>query len=90
MDKSIYCTSCYNRWSCKKSSNINTVDTKLSCYVYCKYDELNSDNLGIDCSRCHKKYNMKYNYCCLNECGEHEFCRGCYKGIYENKQQNQY
>lgn len=34
------------------------------------------------CSICAEIYQYPYRFCCLNECGEHEFCRGCDKGIY--------
>lgn len=37
-----------------------------------------------DCKECGVVYNMPYVYCCLDECGEHEFCRRCNHGIYEN------
>lgn len=37
-----------------------------------------------DCNQCQTEYNMPHSYCCLDECGEHEFCRGCNHGIYEN------
>lgn len=35
-----------------------------------------------DCKKCSEKYQMPFRFCCLIECGEHEFCRGCDKGIY--------
>ena len=28
-----------------------------------------------NCNECMKGY--PYNFCCKDECGEHEFCRGC-------------
>lgn len=37
-----------------------------------------------DCNQCQTEYNMPHYYCCLDECGKHEFCRGCNHGIYEN------
>ena len=36
------------------------------------------------CAECQKEFNMPEAYCCLDECGEHEFCRSCNHGIYEN------
>ena len=38
------------------------------------------------CISCQKQYEMPYKFCCLEECGEHEFCRGCNKGIYQKKE----
>lgn len=35
-----------------------------------------SNNFHI-CEECAKENDFKYPYCCLRECGEHEFCRGC-------------
>ena len=40
------------------------------------------NNLNIldcvnNCNECHKKFDFPHNYCCLIECGEHEFCRSC-------------
>lgn len=37
-----------------------------------------------NCKECAKLFKMPHVYCCLDECGEHEFCRGCNHGIYEN------
>ena len=37
-----------------------------------------------DCEQCEKEF-LKYLYCCLFECGEHEFCTGCNRGIYGEK-----
>lgn len=34
------------------------------------------------CLDCQQKYQMPHSYCCLDECGEHEFCRNCHEGIY--------
>lgn len=31
-----------------------------------------------ECEQCHKENKMHYYFCCLFECGEHEFCRGCH------------
>jgi len=38
------------------------------------------------CAKCQKDHKMPYNFCCLPECGEHEFCRNCEirKGINNN------
>lgn len=35
-----------------------------------------------DCKNCSKKYQFPFSFCCLVECGEHEFCKGCDKGLY--------
>lgn len=40
----------------------------------------------INCEECAKKYHMPFKYCCLIECGEHAFCRGCANGIYYAKE----
>lgn len=37
-----------------------------------------------DCEQCEKEF-LKYSYCCLFECGEHEYCRNCDCGIYGEK-----
>lgn len=39
----------------------------------------------FDCYECQKEFDMKHYYCCLYECGEHEFCRNCRDGIYSKK-----
>ena len=31
----------------------------------------------LKCTACHLENKMPYPYCCLLECGEHEFCRTC-------------
>lgn len=36
------------------------------------------------CQECHDKFKFPYEYCCLGECNEHEFCRGCNYGINVN------
>jgi len=36
----------------------------------------------IPCKKCQIEYEMPHNYCCLTECGQHEFCRSCTKGAY--------
>lgn len=30
-----------------------------------------------DCDNCHKYNEFPYEFCCLEECGNHEFCVGC-------------
>lgn len=32
------------------------------------------------CISCQEQYQMPYKYCCLDECGQHEFCKNCEKG----------
>lgn len=44
----------------------------------CPYKEADS----TQCYACQDEKSMPYVYCCLVECGEHEFCRGCDKGVY--------
>lgn len=39
----------------------------------------------INCHECEAKYKIPHEFCCLYECGEHEFCGGCNKGIYLNE-----
>lgn len=43
------------------------------------------DCTNVTCSDCAEAHEFPYSYCCLYECGEHEFCRGCDKGIYLKK-----
>lgn len=38
-----------------------------------------------DCDNCQSMFSMPHGYCCLEECGEHEFCVGCEHGIYEDE-----
>lgn len=46
--------------------------------TYCKYNELmNSNYKPDDCCKCARQFGFPYSYCCLEECGEHEFCRNC-------------
>lgn len=40
---------------------------------------------GLSCKECSERYKMPYEQCCLYECGEHEFCRNCSKGIYKEE-----
>jgi hypothetical protein len=35
-----------------------------------------------NCKDCEVKYKMPHEYCCLEECGEHEFCKDCKSVIY--------
>lgn len=37
-----------------------------------------------NCKECADVNLFPYKFCCIKECGEHEFCRGCNKGIYLN------
>lgn len=34
------------------------------------------------CVNCQITYKMPFKHCCLYECGEHEFCKNCDKGMY--------
>ena len=40
----------------------------------CKY--ISNPNY-VSCCECHQKYDFSHPYCCLDECGEHEFCKPC-------------
>lgn len=40
-----------------------------------------SNPSAVSCKEC--MGNAPYNYCCQDECGEHEFCRGCERYIGE-------
>lgn len=42
-----------------------------------------SNPSAVSCKEC--MGNAPYNYCCRDECGEHEFCRGCERYIGECK-----
>lgn len=42
------------------------------------------------CKSCQKQYEMPYEHCCLDECGEHQFCQGCKKGIYLTKEPHEW
>ena len=53
--------------------------------MVCKYKKPLKKDPGYDCAKCQKDHAMPNKYCCLVECGEHEFCRGCTNGIYLKK-----
>lgn len=38
-----------------------------------------------DCDYCISMFHMPHGYCCLEECGEHEFCRNCNHGLYQQE-----
>ncbi len=80
MENSKNCDTCFNKHKCEKRVN-DMQDIKPSCYVYCEYQNLNH-TIEVNCKQCSENYNMRYDFCCLNECGEHEFCKGCNCGIY--------
>lgn len=42
--------------------------------AYCKRYDKKED---ADCKQCGRDNSFKYDFCCLNECGEHSFCKGC-------------
>ena len=48
----------------------------------CNYTLPSEKVPGYTCLQCQADNNMPNGYCCLFECGEHEFCRGCHEGIY--------
>lgn len=73
----------------QKYKEIGTVsECKQAMEFYKKSRKENTDEDSLctgtreDCVLCHDKYQMPHWACCLQECGEHEFCRGCDKGIY--------
>lgn len=41
---------------------------------YCKTYDKKED---VDCVKCHKENKLPKWYCCLDECGEHGFCKDC-------------
>lgn len=52
----------------------------------CIYNELSGDEPTInDCQTCSSYFEFPYTWCCLEECGEHEFCADCECGIYKTK-----
>ena len=80
MEISRYCNVCVLRHRCEKQVN-DMLDIKPSCYRYCQYDVL-KDGIEINCQECQQGYKCPYDICCLDECGQHEFCRSCNLGIY--------
>ena len=49
--------------------------------------EDHDDRCGMyngSCEECHDQFKFPYEYCCLGECNEHEFCKGCNYGINVN------
>lgn len=44
--------------------------------------------LSENCNICMNRYNMPYYFCCLEECGEHEFCGNCTHEIYSQEEKN--
>lgn len=76
--KCIFKTGLYSRCS---------IDCKEECeyLISGKWEKENEEGVIDcihDCKECSKKYQLPFGYCCLIECGQHEFCRGCKKGIY--------
>lgn len=60
----------------KLNFTINSLYTQLNNTINCFCTLLNN------CEECNKLFNMPYHYCCLKECREHEFCKNCNNGIY--------
>jgi hypothetical protein len=58
------------------------VDIEMGTTLTYQSKHCNGENNIPNCSACQAENEMPYKYCCLSECGEHEFCRGCGKGIY--------
>lgn len=61
----------------KKEDIVLTDDSKSKSCTYSAYPN------NEVCRECSKRYDMPYPYCCLDECGEHEFCRDCANGVYK-------
>lgn len=51
-----------------------------NCNESCRYSK-NAD-MSI-CRKCQNEYDMPHDVCCLEWCGEFEFCIGCKNGIYK-------
>jgi hypothetical protein len=56
----------------------------------CYFDEIMPKHYlkcGKKCKICCELFNMKDSLyaCCLNECNEHEICRGCQNGVNSKK-----
>lgn len=49
-----------------------------NCNESCRYSKNVDANI---CEKCAETNNMPYKQCCLEFCGEIEFCRGCKRGI---------
>lgn len=48
----------------------------------CNFNELTGEDSTTNiCKKCQKRFNMPFDICCLEECGEHYFCEGCTGGI---------
>lgn len=45
----------------------------------CRYAK--NPDMGV-CKKCAEEYKMPHLWCCLEWCGELEFCNGCVNGIY--------
>lgn len=50
--------------------------------IMCEFNRRTGLN---DCDICKEKYCMPHDFCCLHECGEHEFCRNCNHGLYQQE-----
>lgn len=50
----------------------------------CEYNKRTGEEATLhDCEKCQEEYELPFSHCCLNGCGEHEFCRNCENGIYK-------
>lgn len=96
MEISKFCDTCIKRMSarCKEKGYVPDMqEIQPECYFNgpsreCEYMVRNSETT-YDCERCKEIYGFRYEFCCLEECGQQEFCRGCDKGIYsKNKVSN--
>lgn len=48
------------------------------------YEEIVHQEMS-SCKECGKQFHMPFDWCCLFECHEHEFCRNCDEGIYSEE-----
>lgn len=64
-----------------------SIDEKaLDILIMCEFNKRSKFQPSLnDCDICKRMYHMPHNYCCLEECGEHEFCINCAHGIYQNE-----
>ena len=50
-----------------------------NCTNKCSYSE---NPTAETCAICVKEHNLPYDFCCLDICGEYEFCEHCDDGVY--------
>ncbi len=48
----------------------------------CLYNKIKNNKSKLnDCDKCLKDFYFPYDWCCLEECNEHEACKDCDMGI---------